>query len=134
MRSAQECVTVFGERRCVPHRAVAERLRDILEAIERVDAYAKGITFEQFCLDRKTIEAAQFNFIVIGEAARHVPEDIVAQHPEVAWREMRGLRNIVAHAYFNVSLPVLWETMVSDLPPLVAAIRELLEQIEAGQT
>ena len=118
----------------MPHRAVAERLRDILEAIERVDAYAKGITFEQFCLDRKTIEAAQFNFIVIGEAARHVPEDIVAQHPEVAWREMRGLRNIVAHAYFNVSLPVLWETMVSDLPPLVAAIRELLEQIEAGQT
>ena len=47
---------------------------------------------------------------------------------------MRGLRNIVAHAYFNVSLPVVWETMVSDLPPLVAAIRELLEQIEAGQT
>ena len=125
---------MFGERRCVPHRAVADRLRDILEAIERVDAYAKGITFEQFCLDRKTIEAAQFNFIVIGEAARHVPEDIVAQHPEVAWREMRGLRNIVAHAYFNVSLPVVWETMVSDLPPLVAAIRELLEQIEAGQT
>ncbi len=118
----------------MPHRAVAERLRDILEAIERVEGYAKGLTFEQFCVDRKTIEAAQFNFIVIGEAARHVPEDIVAQHPEVAWREMRGLRNIVAHAYFNVSLPVLWETIVSDLPPLVGALHELLEQIEAGQT
>lgn len=116
----------------MPHRAVAERLRDILEAIERVAGYAKGTTFEQFCADRKTIEAAQFNFIVIGEAARHVPEDIVAQHPEVAWREMRGLRNIVAHAYFNVSLPVLWETIVSDLPPLVGAICELLKQIEAG--
>jgi uncharacterized protein with HEPN domain len=112
----------------VPHRAVAQRLRDILEAIARVEAYATGITFEQFCVDRKTIEAAQFNFFVIGEAARHVPEDVVAQHPEGSWREMRALRNIVAHAYFNVSLPVLWETIVSDLPPLVGAIRDLLEQ------
>lgn len=116
----------------MPHRAVAERLRDILEAIERVEGYSKGITFEQFCTDRKTIEAAQFNFIVIGEAARHVPEDIVAQHPEVAWREMRGLRNIVAHGYFNVSLRVLWETIVSDLPPLVGVIRKLLEQVQSG--
>ena len=62
MRSARKCVTVFGERRCVPHRAVAERLRDILEAIERVDAYAKGITFEQFGLDRKNDRGGTIQF------------------------------------------------------------------------
>ena len=67
----------------MPHRAVAERLQDILQAVGRIQAYVRGMTFEQFCADQRTAEAVQFNFIVIGEAARNIPDDVVAQHPEL---------------------------------------------------
>jgi uncharacterized protein with HEPN domain len=88
------------------------------------------MTFETFATDERTIEAVQFNLIVIGEAARHVPDDVVATHPEVPWREMRGLRNVIAHAYFSVSLPIVWTTITSDLPPLL----EVLEAVRIAES
>jgi uncharacterized protein with HEPN domain len=74
------------------------------------------MTFETFASDPRTVEAVQFNLIVIGEAARHVPDDVAARYTEVPWREMRGLRNVIAHAYFSVSLPTVWATITADLP------------------
>jgi uncharacterized protein with HEPN domain len=85
------------------------------------------MTFEQFCADQRTAEAVQFNFIVIGEAARNIPDDVVARHPELPWREMRGLRNVVAHGYFHVSLAILWQTITTDLAPLVEPLQALLD-------
>ena len=106
----------------------AERLRDIAEALERIRAYCDGLTFEQFSADSRTVEAVQFNFIVIGEAARHVPDDLVARRPNLPWAEMRGLRNVVAHAYFAVSLDILWQTIVNDLPPLRPLVQALIDE------
>jgi uncharacterized protein with HEPN domain len=114
----------------VPHRATAARIHDILHAIVRVAECVDGMTFEAFATDQRTIEAVQFNLIVIGEAARHVPDDVVARHPEVPWREMRGLRNVIARAYFSVSLPIVWTTITTDLPPLVG----LLEPIATAES
>lgn len=76
----------------------------------------------------------QFNFIVIGEAARHIPDDITAQHPEIPWREMRGLRNVVAHAYFTVSPAILWRTITDDLPPLSAPIQAIVVAHRPGSS
>jgi uncharacterized protein with HEPN domain len=87
------------------------------------------MTFDAFAADKRTIEAVQFNLIVIGEAARYVPDDVVSKHPEVPWREMRGLRNVIAHTYFSVSLPVVWTTITADLPPLA----KLLEAIRIAE-
>ena len=113
----------------MPPRAAAERIQDILHAITRVAECIEGMTFDTFAADERTIEAVQFNLIVIGEAARHVPDDFASKHPDVPWREMRGLRNVIAHAYFSVSLPVVWTTITVDLPPLV----ELLEAIRTAE-
>ena len=106
----------------MPHRAPAERIQDILHAIARIGTCIDGMTFEAFAADQRTIEAVQFNLIVIGEAARYVPEEVVARHAEVPWREMRGLRNVIAHGYFSVSLQIIWTTITADLPPLIAAL------------
>lgn len=108
-------------------RGGTERLRDIAEALDRIRTYCDGLTFEQFSADSRTVEAVQFNFIVIGEAARHLPEDLVARSPELPWAEMRGLRNVVAHAYFAVSLDILWQTITHDLPPLGPMVRALID-------
>jgi uncharacterized protein with HEPN domain len=69
----------------VPHRSWELRIADIAEAIDTVLEYTAGMTFEQFVSDRKTIDAVIRNFILIGEAAAHLPEDFIEMHPDLPW-------------------------------------------------
>jgi uncharacterized protein with HEPN domain len=109
----------------MPRRDWRERLDDILEAIERIRCYTEGVSFEQFAADGKTVDAVIRNLTVIGEASRHIPDDVQASAPQVPWADMRGIRNVVIHEYFGVSLPILWATVQQDLPPLVEPLQRL---------
>lgn len=96
---------------------------DILACIEKIQGYTAGMTFEQFRNDSKTVDAVIRNFEVIGEAAGYIPESIQERYPELAWLEMRGMRNIMIHEYFGISLHIIWRTVVHDLPPLAEGIK-----------
>jgi uncharacterized protein with HEPN domain len=102
------------------------RIEDILEAIGRITHYTDGMTWETFNADQKTLDAVIRNIEVIGEAARNVPDDIVAQYADLPWAEMRAMRNILIHEYFLISVPILWHTVTEDLAPLVPALRCIL--------
>jgi uncharacterized protein with HEPN domain len=104
------------------------RAEDILEAIARIQRYTAGLSFANFETDDLLIDAVIRNFIVIGEAARNIPPEIEARHPQIPWTQMRGLRNVVVHVYFAVDARILWQTIQADLPPLVPALQALLEQ------
>jgi uncharacterized protein with HEPN domain len=65
---------------------------------------------------------------IIGEAATFVSPETKADHPDVPWRKMAGLRNRLIHGYFNVNLDIVWDTIQSDLPPLIRALEAALEQ------
>ena len=67
----------------MPHRDWLFRITDILAATSTVETYVKGMSYEDFVADRKTVDAVIRNFIIIGEAASHVPEEISQNHPEV---------------------------------------------------
>lgn len=134
MRCARRSASASSVRRCVPRRDAADRLRDILAAIDRIATYTEGLSFERFCADVRTSDAVQYNFMVIGEAANHLPSELTNMHPELPWKEMRGLRNVLAHTYFAVSLSILWETATSDLPPLVEPLRVLLAAWSAADS
>ena len=108
-------------------RAWQLRVEDILEAIARIERYTASITLDTFRSQEQLIDAVVRNFIVIGEAARYVPPEITAHYPAVPWAKMRGLRNVVVHAYFDVDADILWETLRQDLPPLVPALRAILK-------
>ena len=103
------------------------RVRDILDAIARIQTYAAGMTFEQFALDRKTLDAIERNFISIGEAARDFPDDIIKRHPEVPWGDMRAMRNFVVHVYWGVDAKRVWDTIHTNLPPLVPQLEKVLQ-------
>jgi uncharacterized protein with HEPN domain len=109
----------------VPRRNWELRISDIIEAIENVLDYIEGMIFEQFVADQKTIDAVVRNFIIIGEAASHLPEDFIEMHPELPWREMRDMRNLVVHEYFGVDNMIVWETLQKNLPPLLPLLRHL---------
>ena len=112
----------------MPLREWKLRIEHILEALDRIGRYTQGMTFEEFAADERTIDAVVRNFTVIGEAARHVPAEVTSQYPSLPWREMWDMRNIVVHAYFGVSEQILWDTIQTDLPPLLAPLREVLER------
>lgn len=111
----------------MPHRSWEFRISDIIEAIEKVLEYSRGMVFEQFAADRKTIDAVIRNFTVIGEAASHLPEEFIKKHPDLPWREMRDMRNIVVHEYFGVDNLILWETAQKNLPPILPLLKNLLK-------
>jgi len=112
----------------MPSRLWRFRLQDILEAIARVQSYTRGLTFDQFQLDRRTVDAVERNFILIGEAARHVPDEVTGRYLAVPWRNMRDMRNVVVHGYWGVDLERVWDAIQQDLPTLVPLLRQVLEQ------
>lgn len=103
------------------------RIQDILVCIGKIQQYTEGMSFEEFKGNDKTIDAVIRNFEIIGEAASHIPERVQEKYPDLGWLEMRGMRNIMIHEYFGVSLPILWHTVVHDLGPLAVSLKRILE-------
>jgi uncharacterized protein with HEPN domain len=102
------------------------RIEDVLDSISKIERYLDGMDLESFSQDDKTIDAVVRNFGIIGEAVRHLPDAVLASHPDLPWHQMRALRNLVIHQYFGVSVEILWETARADLPPLVEPLRKVL--------
>jgi len=101
-------------------------LEDILECIEKIKGYIAGLSFANFLKEQKTIDAVNRNLEIIGEAARNIPEEIKDAHPEIRWRGIIGLRNILIHEYYSLTLKILWDIVQNELPELDEQIRELL--------
>ena len=104
------------------------RIADIVDCIVKIERYTKGYTFERFQGDEKTIDSVLRNLEIIGEAARHLPEEIRAQYPDIPWVEMLTMRNIVIHEYHGVNLRIIWQTVKEDLPPLVPRMKQILKE------
>jgi uncharacterized protein with HEPN domain len=102
-------------------------LDDILEAIAQIREYTASTDYEAFARDRKTQDAVVRNLEIIGEAAGRLPESIKNSAMDIEWRKIMGLRNILAHEYFGISLPVVWDVVQNKLEPLGTACRKLLE-------
>lgn len=105
------------------------RIQDILECMDRIAEYTAGMSYEAFLGNRLVIDAVVRNLEVIGEAARHIPDDVQTRFPHVPWVEMKGMRNILIHEYFGVSLEIVWKTVQENLPPVEPKLRELLKKV-----
>jgi len=96
----------------VPRRDPRIRLRDILDAIERIQEYTADQTAQTFADDRMRVDAVVRNIEVIGEAANHVDAYIEARCHDVPWQDIRDMRHLLIHEYFGVSVAIVWETVV----------------------
>ena len=104
------------------------QIDDILTAVARIRTYVQGMSYEAFRADGKTQDAVVRNLEVIGEAARALPEKVKADAPNVDWRKLVGLRNLLIHEYFGISLPIVWDIVANKLDELEVACRRIAEQ------
>jgi uncharacterized protein with HEPN domain len=110
----------------VSPRAWKERIRDILDAIAEIQKFTRGMDYESFKEDDKSIRAVEMNFIIIGEAANQIPEEIEEEYTTIPWSLMRAMRNRIVHVYFKVDEKLMWDTVQNDLPPLIPELKKLL--------
>lgn len=103
-------------------------LIDILESINRIETYLLNVEYESFLANQMLLDAVIRNLEIIGEAARNVSDEVKMKYPEIPWRNMIGLRNILIHEYFGIDESIVWEVATRNLkeikPTIVKAIQE----------
>jgi uncharacterized protein with HEPN domain len=115
---------------------LVDYLDHMLEATLQACNYTEGMNKADFLADKRTQQAVILNLIIIGEAATKLLqsyEDFLARHPDVPWRNMKGMRNRIAHGYFDIDLDVVWDTLQTALSALLErlpAIREDANSVE----
>jgi uncharacterized protein with HEPN domain len=104
-----------------------ERLLDILEAIERIDRYAARGR-EAFEHDELIQNWITHQLQIIGEAAARITPDLRENHPEVPWRQIIGMRNVLTHGYFDIDLDIVWSVVERDLSKLRSQVEAILDE------
>jgi len=104
-------------------------LDDILEAIEKIEKYTKGTSYNAFVKNTLIIDAVIRNLEIIGEAVKHVPLDLKKKYPNVEWKKIAGLRDILIHEYFGINIKIIWDVVVNKIPELKTSIQKIARQL-----
>jgi uncharacterized protein with HEPN domain len=103
------------------------RIHDILEAAREILVFTGEMDSDTFRLDVKTIRAVELNFIIIGDAANGMPDEVIDLHPGGPWHLMRSMRNRLVHVNFEVDPKLVWETVQNDIPALILSLENWVE-------
>jgi uncharacterized protein with HEPN domain len=102
-------------------------LRDILDAIQARQDFTQGYNYESFVGDRKTRDAVVRNLEVIGEAVKKLSRSIKARYPQVEWKSIAGLRDVLIHDYFGVNYREIWAIVTEKIEPLREEIERIIQ-------
>jgi uncharacterized protein with HEPN domain len=107
----------------------AAALRDIVENIGLARSFIRGLSFQEFQSDRRTVYAVVRCLEIISEASRRLPEDLKARHPQIPWTDIAGAGSIYRHDYHNVRDTFVWRTIEQSLDPLRSAAEDELRKL-----
>ena len=103
-------------------------IRDILDSSRKIMDYAKDTSFKDFSKNQMLIDAVVRNLEIIGEASKNIPDEVKQKYPQIDWRKIAGLRDIVVHKYFSIDNEILWDIIKNNIPDLASKIEILLKE------
>ncbi len=104
-------------------------LEDMIEAGMRIASYTAGMGFATFSGDPRTIDAVVRNLEILGEAAKRVPDEVRRRSSDIDWRKIAGMREVLAHTYFEIDLEIVWDAATQKVPGLMGPLRGLLDAV-----
>ena len=99
---------------------------DMLQAAQKVLEYAYGLTETSFLASSRDQDAIVRQLTILGEAAKRVSEDFRNKHPDIPWKKIAGLRDVVVHDYFHIDLEKVWRITKEDLPDLIEVLKRIV--------
>jgi len=105
-------------------------IKDIVEAMEAIEAFVGQMGPEELRADEKTLSAILWKLELIGEAAKHISEDLRRQWPEIPWKQMAGMRDRLIHAYFGIDYDLVWEAVKVHIPRVKPLLRNMLDSLQ----
>jgi uncharacterized protein with HEPN domain len=100
-----------------------------LDSIEKIQNFIKGVDFEGFKKDDKTKFAVIRALEIIGEATKHISEEFRKKYPEIPWKDMAGMRDVLIHDYFGIDEETVWRTVKEKIPNLKPSIEKILSKL-----
>jgi uncharacterized protein with HEPN domain len=104
-------------------------LQDILDAMEKAQQFVKNLSYEEFTKDDKTVFAVVRALEIIGEATKNIPDDNRKNNPDIPWKDMVGMRDILIHAYFGVDMETVWLTVTKRITEIKPLIQKMLKKL-----
>ena len=105
-------------------------IKDIIAAMESIEGFVEGMSFEELMQDDKTASAVIRKFEIVGEATKLFPDELKEEHPEIQWKRMAGMRDRLIHAYFGVDYKLVWEAIKAEVPSMKLKLQEILTELE----
>lgn len=110
------------------HRDYRLYLEDIIEATEAAREYVAGMGRDELAEDRRTTDAVVRNLEIVGEAVKKLPAHVKRDHPDVEWKKIAGLRDILVHDYFGIDMDIVWDVVQNKLPVLTEQVQRILDK------
>ncbi|MEO7924756.1 MAG: DUF86 domain-containing protein [Chitinophagaceae bacterium] len=102
-------------------------ISDIIDSGQKIISYTEGLTYEQFVMDSKSVDAVIRNFEIIGEAANRLSETFKDKYPAIEWHRIRGFRNRIVHDYSGIDYTIVWQIKENFLPDVLEKLRRIQE-------
>jgi len=106
-------------------------LEDMFQSMQRIEEYLGDLDFRKFKMTYMVVDAIIRNFEIIGEASKNIPTEIQRKYPEIPWKKMYGLRNLIAHEYFGIDYEMIWEIAKRNLPQNRNDLAKIIEKEKA---
>ncbi len=103
-------------------------LADIKTASEKVLRFTNGMDREAFFDDDRTFHAVVHCLFIVGEATKHIPDDVRRRMPEIEWKRIAGMRDFLAHVYFSINSDILWSVIETKIPELLRTLQAFQDE------